>query len=158
MTDLQNIYNFVQISDKLATAGQPRAEQLQVIKDAGYEIVINLANLDTKYDLPNEDELVKGLGMDYVHIPVVWSSPEPEDLHQFFATMDANSDKKVFVHCIANMRVSAFTMLYRVIKQHVPYEEAESAMLSIWNPEEVNPMWWDFIEVALRERGIVSGE
>jgi hypothetical protein len=31
-------------------------------------------------------------------------------------------------------------------------------MLSIWNPEEVNPMWWDFIEVALRERGIVSGE
>ena len=158
MTDLQNIYNFMLISEKLATAGQPQAEQLQAIKAAGYETVINLATIDSKYSVLNEDEIVKELGMDYIHIPVVWSSPEPEDLQQFFAAMAANSDKKLFVHCIANMRVSAFIMLYRVIKQGVPYAKAQADMLPIWNPAESNPVWWDFIEVALKERGIVSAE
>ena len=63
--------------------------------------------------------------------------------------MDANADKKVYVHCHVNMRVSAFVMLYRHIKLGVDLEEAQEPMLSIWNPEQGNPQWADFIEEVL---------
>ena len=43
---LENIYNFVQISDRVATAGQPTEIQYPTIAAAGYQTVINLALTD----------------------------------------------------------------------------------------------------------------
>jgi hypothetical protein len=60
--------------------------------------------------------------------------------------MDANQDKKCFVHCIANARVSAFVMLYRVLRQGVPLEEARALMHQIWTP---NATWQAFIDETL---------
>jgi hypothetical protein len=72
--------------------------------------------------------------------------PDAADLARFFAAMDATQDKKRFVHCIANMRVSAFVMLYRVLRQGVPLDEAWATMARIWEP---NPIWHTFIREAL---------
>ena len=44
---LENIYNYLKISDKIATAGQPSVEQFSYIKEAGYQVVINLALKDS---------------------------------------------------------------------------------------------------------------
>jgi protein tyrosine phosphatase (PTP) superfamily phosphohydrolase (DUF442 family) len=84
--------------------------------------------------------------MEYIHIPVVWDNPTEADLACFFETMDATQDKKRFVHCIANMRVSAFMFLYRVLRQGLPLEEARATMRQIWEP---NPIWQKFIDAAL---------
>lgn len=143
---LADIYNFLPISDSLGTAGQPTAEQLAAVKDVGYDVVINLATGTTPRDLPNESDLVTKHGMDYIHIPVIWDRPTAEDLSRFFAAMDANQHKKRFVHCIANMRVSAFVFLYQVLRQDIPAEEARSTLSQIWEPNEV---WQQFIDAAL---------
>lgn len=143
---LSDIYNFVAVSDNLGTAGQPTDKQLDAVKEAGYEVVINLATGTTPRDLANEAELLQQRGLAYVHIPVIWDEPTADNLSQFFQAMDDNRDKKCFVHCIANMRVSAFVYLYRVLKQGVPESEARAMMNRLWEP---NPVWQHFIDAAL---------
>lgn len=154
MTQIHNIFNFAQVNDKLGTAGQPTREQFRAIKEAGYQMVINLASGITEHDLAGEAEIVAGLDMTYHHIPVDWEKPADDDLEQFFALMEANQSKKLFVHCIANYRASAFTMLYRVIKQGVPLAEAKAFKESVWKPEEVYPIWDTFIEKTLKKYGV----
>jgi protein tyrosine phosphatase (PTP) superfamily phosphohydrolase (DUF442 family) len=143
---LANIYNMLSLTDNLGTSGQPTSAQLAAIKEAGYEVVINLATGTTPRDLPNEADVVAAQGMEYIHIPVVWGNPTEADLARFFETMDATQDKKRFVHCIANMRVSAFMFLYRVLRQGMPLEAARATMSQIWQP---NPIWQKFIEAEL---------
>src|SRR5438093_2054187 len=98
---LSDIYRFQSVTANLGTAGQPTAEQFDAVKDAGYEVVINLALGTTPRDLPNEPGIVAAHGIDYAHIPVVFDAPTDNDLSQFFAAMEANQHKKCFVHCIA---------------------------------------------------------
>lgn len=141
--NLSEIYHFQSVTDSLGTAGQPTSAQFDAVVDAGYEVVINLAMGNTPRDLSNEPELLAVRGLDYVHIPVVFDEPTDDDLSQFFGAMDANQDKKCFVHCIANARVSAFVMLYRVLRQGVPVAEADATMRQIWEP---NPTWQAFID------------
>ena len=146
---IEGILNYLPISEAIGTAGQPAEVQFAEIKAAGYEVVVNLAMPDSSNALPNERELVVEQGMDYVHIPVVWDSPTTEDLEQFFAIMEGYRDRKVFVHCVVNMRVSVFVLLYRVLRLGAPLGEARKDVLKIWTPNEV---WQSFMEDALAER------
>jgi hypothetical protein len=66
---LSTIYNMVHVAEGLGTAGQPTTAQLAAIKDAGYEVIINLATGTTPRDLPNEAAVVATLGMEYIHNP-----------------------------------------------------------------------------------------
>lgn len=143
---LTEIYNFLPIDALWATAGQPTVEQFAAIKAAGYEVIINLGMPDSPRAVPNEAAVVAAQGIDYVAIPVVWDAPTAADLAAFFAAMQAHQDKKRFVHCIANMRVSAFTLLYRVLVLGVPVEEARQLLHQIWEP---NPIWQQFIDEQL---------
>ena len=146
---IEGILNYLPISETIGTAGQPSEAQFAAIGAAGYEAVVNLAMPDSSNALPNEGELVAGQGMDYVHIPVVWDAPTMADLARFFAVMEGYRNKKVFVHCAVNMRVSVFVLLYRVLRLGVPLEEARKDMLKIW---ELNEVWQRFMEDALTER------
>ena len=76
---LDTLINYVQITDDVGTSGQPTAEQIQDIADAGYAAVINLAMPDSDNALPDEGSLVSGAGMRYVHIPVDFANPTPRD-------------------------------------------------------------------------------
>lgn len=143
---LENIYNFLQLSDSVATAGQPVEPQFSDIKAAGYEVVVNLALPSSTNAIANEQKIVEGLGMEYVHIPVIWEKPTLEDIDRFFDVMQANADKNVFVHCAMNMRVSAFMYLYRIIREHINAEEAKKDLQKIWQPNET---WQQFIKKVI---------
>src|SRR5436309_14841832 len=67
---LSNIYNFRAINEQLGTAGQPSEAQLRFVRDAGFDVVINLALPTSDNALPNEGSIVTALGMAYVHIPI----------------------------------------------------------------------------------------
>jgi protein tyrosine phosphatase (PTP) superfamily phosphohydrolase (DUF442 family) len=148
---VEQIRNYLLISDHLATGGQPAPDQFAAIKAAGYQIVINLALTDSTGALPNEAELVSEQGMLYIHIPVVWEHPTPWDLEQFFDVMARCRGRRVFVHCALNMRVSVFVLLYRVIWQRVPFDAAQRDMFKIWQP---NAIWQRFINDSLAEYGV----
>lgn len=148
---IDQIKNFVKIAENIGTAGQPTEVQFSAIKEAGYEVVVNLAMPTSTNAIPNEGELVTSQGMIYVHIPVKWEAPTGEDLDAFFRIMKANESQKVFVHCALNMRVSAFIYLFRVICQGVTPTEAKEQLYQIWEP---NGVWRDFIAHELEIRGV----
>lgn len=144
--DLDAIINYFPYAPNLATGGQPTPAQLDALAAAGYEVVINLAMPTSTNALPNEAELAAAAGMDYIAIPVVWENPTLDDLARFFEAMDATANRRVFVHCALNWRVSSFMYLYRVLKLGVPREEAVWDLLSIWEPDET---WSAFIAKVL---------
>lgn len=140
---MEDIYNFVKISHQIATSGQPTPEQIQAIKESGYQVVVNLALPTSTNALPDEKQIVESQGMQYVDIPVQWENPTIENVTEFFHVMEANTGKKVFVHCAANMRVSAFVYLYRRLHERISEEEAKKDLNKIWVP---NDTWQKFIE------------
>jgi protein tyrosine phosphatase (PTP) superfamily phosphohydrolase (DUF442 family) len=149
MHELERVYNYRYVDDSLATSGQPSVPQLQSIASAGFATVINLAlHNDPRYSLPDEAGSVASLGMSYVHIPVEFAAPTQQDLLAFFEAMDQCRGQKVWVHCAANMRVSAFLGLYRVLRQGWEEERAFDLMRSLWQP---NAVWSSFISTALRQ-------
>ena len=146
--ELVGITNYVRLSEQVGTAGQPTREQLAAVARAGYEVVVNLATLDSEEAVPDEQDVVEALGLEYVHIPVVWERPTRADLDEFFQAMERYKDRKVFVHCIANARVSAFMALYRVLRLGWPLEMALADVHRLWVPNET---WQGFMDGALRE-------
>jgi protein tyrosine phosphatase (PTP) superfamily phosphohydrolase (DUF442 family) len=151
---IENIYNFLQLSDRIATAGQPTIEQYPAIATTGYQVVINLALKESMnailqgrgYANDNEDAIATNLGIQYIHIPVLWETPTIENFQQFAQVMDANVERKILIHCAANMRVSAFMYLYRQIYLGVDGEIARQDLVKIWTPNEV---WQGFIDRVL---------
>lgn len=145
---ISNIQNYLQISPNLHTAGQPFPQHFPAIQAAGCRAVINLALPDSPDAFPEEAELVRSLGMEYIPIPVEWEMPEQENLEAFFATLSRLEGQPVFVHCARNMRVSAFVFLYRVLRLKQPRAQAERDLHKIWQPNET---WQEFIDEMLSE-------
>lgn len=147
LSPLQEIPAFLPLGEHIGSAGQPSAAQFALVAAAGYQTVVNLAKADSPGALADEPERVRGLGLDYVHIPVEFSAPQLDELWQFFEVLERDAGRRVFVHCIANKRVSAFMFLYRVLRLGHPIHDAEMALHRIWTPD---PVWQDFIDRALR--------
>lgn len=146
-----DILNYLRIDAGLATAGQPSEEELAAVAREGTEVVVNLAlHDDPRYSLPDEAGSVGALGMTYVHIPVRFDAPTEADLHTFFTAMEAHRGKKMFLHCAANKRVTAFLGLYRVLVQQWDVERAFAPMKEVWEP---NAVWAPFIGSMLRKAG-----
>jgi protein tyrosine phosphatase (PTP) superfamily phosphohydrolase (DUF442 family) len=141
------IYNFRAVTTRLWTAGQPTEKQLHHVREAGFDAVINLALPTSDNAIPNEGSVVTGLGMAYVHIPVDFKAPTAQDFRAFCGVMDLFVDRRVFVHCAANMRVSAFIFLYRILRKGTSITDAQQDLHAIWKPDEV---WSRFIDDQLR--------
>jgi protein tyrosine phosphatase (PTP) superfamily phosphohydrolase (DUF442 family) len=152
-TKLSAIYSFRAVGDRLGTAGQPTQAQFPMIRESGFEAVINLALPTSDNAIPNEGSVVTSLGMAYVHIPMDFKAPTSQDFQAFCRVMDAFADRPVFVHCAANMRVSAFVFLYRVMFQHIAVAEAERDLHAIWQPDEI---WSGFIRDELKNHKPVA--
>jgi len=143
---LDDIVNYLELSDRLGTGGQPRPRHFRVLADAGYSVVVNLATPQPGRALPREDWLASQLGMQYVHLPIPWQAPQQAHVDRFLDLMALFGNEKVFVHCIKNMRVSALVYVYRVCRLGVPLRIAESDMLRIWRPD--GP-WATLVDSAL---------
>lgn len=125
----------------------PQPNDFAALRREGFEFVINLALPTSDNAMPNEGDLVSAQGMTYVHIPVNFESPERTDFERFTKIMDACAAQKVFVHCAANMRVSAFLFLHR-LRHGVDRATAEIDLKKIWHPDGV---WREFMNQRLSE-------
>ncbi len=146
---LASIFNYLPLSASLVTAGQPTEAQLAAVKAAGFQRVINLAPHGLENSLPDEAGVVKGLGMDYVHIPVDFKNPTDADFAAFCSAMAQAKDQKALVHCAANMRVSAFMYRYRTQVLGEDKTLAEQDLHRIWKPFGA---WADFIDRPAESR------
>lgn len=145
---LKEIYNYLSLTESIATAGQPTEGQIAAIAENGYEVVINLGLADAEYALDNEEAVVMAHGMHYIHLPVIWERPTVRDFDRFIEVMEAYKPKKVFIHCAANMRVSVFIALYRILRSGWSEEKAFVQVKRIWVP---NDTWQMFIDGILEK-------
>lgn len=143
---LETVRNFQVVSESLASSGQIGYDQIPLLREQGYEVVVNLAVADEERN-GEEGFLVTQEGLTYVHIPVDWQEPQLSDLQLFFDIMEASGERKVYVHCFANMRASAFVYLYRSLVLGVPEAEARATMNDVWDPNELE-QWAELIENA----------
>lgn len=119
---MKDIINYIKVSDTISTAGQPTKKQFKKIAKKGFEIVINLATHQlSRGSLKEEDKIVSKNGMLYFHIPIDWEDPEVDKMKLFLLLLETlqKENKKVFIHCIKNYRVSVFLYKYKqyVLKQ-----------------------------------------
>lgn len=149
MNDPEHIAGWLRLDEHITTSGQPSEDELAEIKALGVEHVVNLALHDHEKSLADEHEELNALGVEYIHIPVVFSEPTEDDFDQFCREMGRLSGKKVHVHCIVNARVSAFFYRYRRDRLDWDEEKARADMNKIWDPadwKEVGKPWVKFLE------------
>lgn len=140
---VEEIYNYVEIDGRFATSGQPNEQQFGLIRDAGYETVINLAPQSVlENSLPNEADELSKLGIRYIHIPVDFKNPTEEDFEQFASSLQEQGTQKIWIHCAANMRVSAFVYRYRRAVLGDSKDVASADLHKIWEPFGI---WKSFI-------------
>lgn len=145
---IAEITNFIQVSERIASSGQPEEHQFKLIANENYQLVINLAMPNSENAIPEEGNIVTAYKMSYVHIPVPFDAPNVAHLRQFIKIMSSFSDEKVWVHCVVNYRVSAFLYQYQRTVQGASVEQAKMVMLPSWQPNEV---WQRFMAISPNE-------
>jgi len=143
--------NFVAVSERIHTSGQPSAAELGRLKDKGYGLVINLAPPTTTDSISDEGMLVARTGISYLNIPVDWHSPRYEDFELFSNVLGQSGSMRVLVHCQVNKRASVFTFLFRVVHDGAAPDRAWENVNAVWVPDE---HWKDFARMVLRRHKI----
>jgi uncharacterized protein (TIGR01244 family) len=118
------IRNFLQVSDQFCTGGQPRLEHLAKLKADGVKAIINLRQ-PSEHRAPEEEAEARKLGLRYFNIPVVFGDPKDEQVDEFLKITDDPENRPAFIHCTAAIRVGAFWMIRRVVRDGWPVEKAE---------------------------------
>ncbi len=145
---MDNILNYIKINENISTSGQPSFEQFELIAKCDYEIVINLALHNASNAIDNEDKIVTDLGMSYFHIPVLFENPTLKQLKLFLDILSINQNKKVWIHCALNYRVSAFMYVFHKYYLNTPFDKIDLSLLEEWQP---NMKWQNILKVKIEE-------
>ena len=94
----------------ILTGGQPTDEQLEALRDAGYQTVINLRQPDER-GTRGEAEKVAALGMTYVSLPVAGAADLSEENAAALAAALDEAARPVLLHCGSGNRVGALLAL-----------------------------------------------
>jgi protein tyrosine phosphatase (PTP) superfamily phosphohydrolase (DUF442 family) len=151
LDSLNTIRSFQLIDSNNASSGYVNDRQFKYLKEYGFTHVISLLPGNQS----REDSIVTSLGMTFTQIDVNWKEPTIVNVQNYFSDMKKYSGQKVFLHCMANMRASAFMFLYRTTQLKINIAEAKKALYEIWDPKE-NPKWDLLIKKSLEENGLDS--
>ena len=143
--------NFVAVTDRLHTAGQPDAAHLSSLAGRGYELVVYIAPPTSRGAIETEGKLVAATGIAYVNIPVDWQNPQYDDFELFSGILNQSGRRRVLIHCQVNMRASLFTFLYRVVHEKADPREAYRFVTKVWEPQE---QWLTFAQMVLSRNNI----
>lgn len=122
--ELPPIRNFMKINDDYCTGGQPSPQHLEKLKRDGVKVIINLRpKSEHRSDL--EEARARELGLEYINIPVDYSNPKDEQADEFLKVTDDPDNRPAFIHCAAAIRVGAFWMIRRVVRDGWAIEKAE---------------------------------
>src|SRR3954467_10795209 len=92
---VSGVANACQILPNVITGGQPNAQQLRALKEAGGGIVLDIrAPMESR--AAGEPMLVRQLGMEYVSIPVGGGSLDDATLGRILAVLREAGDRTVF--------------------------------------------------------------
>jgi len=143
--------NVVPINAHLVTSGQPTRESLMQLGAEGFQAVIYLAPSSVEDAIADEGEILRGQGIEFIHLPIVFRTPHIAEIDQVAAALDRLADKKVLVHCQINMRASTVTFLYRAGYRGENPATAFESVTQVWVPEGA---WKQLVIDVLAARGV----
>ena len=114
-TDVSSIRNFLRVTPDFCTGGQPRLEHFASLKAEGVKAVLNLRT-PGEHRAAEEQEAVEKAGLKYFNVPVEYSKPSPASVDEFLRITDDPANRPMFIHCTAAIRVGAFWMIRRVLR------------------------------------------
>jgi enamine deaminase RidA (YjgF/YER057c/UK114 family)/protein tyrosine phosphatase (PTP) superfamily phosphohydrolase (DUF442 family) len=150
--DIRDIRDYLALSDRLATAGQPSEEQIGALAAHGFQMVVNLALPTSPGALPDEAAIVARHGMQYAHIPIDFQRPDVPSALLFLDLVRGARDRRMFVHCAANKRVSALIFAQRMADGEPGPAAAAEDLARVWRPDETWRRYIDDVVAADRAR------
>jgi protein tyrosine phosphatase (PTP) superfamily phosphohydrolase (DUF442 family) len=125
---VSGVANACQILPTVITGGQPSAQQLRALKEAGGGIVLDVR--DPMESRPiDEPSVVKELGMQYVNIPVRSGSLDDGTMDKILAALRGAGNRTVFFHCGSGNRVGGALIPYFMLDLGMEEQDAvEQAM------------------------------
>jgi len=121
--DILPIQNFLQVNDQFCTGGQPRLEHFAKLKADGVKAVLNLRT-PGEHRADEEQDAVAKAGLKYFNIPVVYTSPTDAQVDEFLKITDDPANRPMFIHCTAAIRVGAFWMIRRAMRDGLTADAA----------------------------------
>lgn len=118
------IREFLRINKDFCTGAQPKLEHLAELKAQGIKTIINLRT-PGEHRAADEEAKAKELGLRYYNIPVAFSDPKDEQVTEFLRITDDAENRPAFIHCAGAVRVGAFWMIRRVLRDGWTVEKAE---------------------------------
>ena len=118
-----DIREFLQVTPDVCTGGQPRLEQFAALKSKGVKVVLNLRT-PGEHRADAERQAVEAAGLRYINIPVVYTAPKNEQVDEFLRITDDPANRPIFIHCIAAIRVGAFWLIRRVVRDKWTWDAA----------------------------------
>ena len=117
------IRNFVRVSNDFCTGGQPRNEHFATLKAEGVRAVVNLRT-PGEHRAEEERQAVEQAGLKYFNIPVVYREPTRAQVDEFLRITDDPANRPTFIHCTAAIRVGAFWLIRRVVRDGWTWDRA----------------------------------
>lgn len=116
------IFNAVEISPGVLSAGQPTAEQLEALQAAGYKAVLDLRakSEDRGFD---EAGLAQTLGLAYENIPITLETLDTAAVERF-RTLYKSLPRPLLIHCASANRVGALYFTELVLDEKLSPEAA----------------------------------
>jgi len=139
--DTSEIRNFLRVNKDFCTGGQPKLEHLEKLKAEGVKAIINLRQ-PSEHRAEEEAAKAKELGLRYFNIPVVYGNPNEEQVEEFLKITDDPENRPAFIHCTAAIRVGAFWMIRRALRDGWKIEDAEAEAVKVGLREA--PHWNEF--------------
>lgn len=121
--ELPPIRNFVQVTPQFCTGGQPRIEHFAKLKTDGVKAVLNLRQ-PSEHRAEEERAAVEAAGLKYFNIPVVYRDPTDAQVDEFLKITDDPSNRPMFIHCTAAIRVGAFWAIRRALRDGMSIDAA----------------------------------
>ena len=94
----------------VATAGQPDEASLEVLSEAGFTTIIDLRGPNERRGI-EEQEVVEGLGMSYIALPVTSRDDLSFETASELDALLAEANGPVLIHCGSGNRVGALLAL-----------------------------------------------
>ena len=139
-----NISNFYLYNPLLAAGGQPTTEHLSDLKEAKFDVIINLSPFSTRNALHEEAAIVEQLKMEYAHIPVDCTNLQPFHYLIFKGILNGFEGKNIFVHCGGNIKSSNLIHMYQVLENGMDENKSLQSLLQIQKPEK---KWFEYFKL-----------
>lgn len=129
---LAGVPNATQLTPTLIGGGQPTAQHLQNLKDAGGAVVVDLRDPMEPRPL-DEPATVRELGMEYVNIPVSSGALTDAALDRILTTLrEAEAgDRPVLLHCASGGRVGGAMIAYLMTEKGLSEDDAVAQAMQV---------------------------